>query len=134
MLFRVLKFKPKPAEPPEPDRSAVLRPVVSHDTAFFWEGTAAGELRIQHCPSCDTLRNPPGPMCMNCGADKSDYVVASGRGTVYSFVVHHAPPVPGKTLPFVVAVVELEEGVRMVAELMDADPSAVSIGVPVELA
>ena len=134
MLFRVLKFKPKPAELPVPDWSAVLRPVVSHDTAFFWEGTVAGELRIQHCPSCDTLRNPPGPMCMNCGADKSDYVVASGRGTVYSYVVHHAPPVPGKTLPFVVAVVELEEGVRMVAELVDADLSAVAIGVPVELA
>ena len=131
MLFRVLKFKPKP---PEPDRSAVLRPVVSHDTAFFWEGTAAGELRIQHCPSCDTLRNPPGPMCMSCGADKSDYVVAAGRGAVYSFVVHHAPPVPGKTLPFVVALVELDEGVRMVAELVDADPAAVSIGMPVELA
>ncbi len=71
---------------------------------------------------------------MNCGADKCDYVVASGRGTVYSYVVHHAPPVPGKKLPFVVAVVELEEGVRMVAELIDADPSAVSIGMPVELA
>jgi uncharacterized protein len=131
MLFRVLKYAPKPAEP---DRSAVLRPVVSHDTAFFWEGTAVGELRIQHCPACDTLRNPPGPMCMNCGADKSDYVVASGRGTIYSFVVHHAPPVPGKTLPFVVALIELDEGVRMVAELIDADPENVSIGMPVELA
>jgi uncharacterized protein len=128
MLFRVLKFRPAPK------REAVLRPVISLDTAFFWEGTSAGELRIQHCPSCDTLRHPPGPMCPHCGADKSDYVVASGRGTVYSYVVHHAPKVPGKTLPFVVALVELEEGVRMVAELVDADPPAVTIGMPVELA
>src|SRR5690348_18339351 len=106
MVFRVLKFKPGTAKPAL-DRTKGLRPVVSHDTTFFWEGTAAGELRIQHCPACDTLRHPPGPMCTHCGADKSDYVVASGRGTVYTFVVHHAPPVPGKTLPFVVAVIEL---------------------------
>ena len=128
MLFRVLKFRPAPKP------AAVLRPVISRDTAFFWEGTRAGELRIQHCPSCDALRHPPGPMCPTCGADKPDYTVASGRGTVYSFVVHHAPKVPGKTLPFVVALVTLEEGVRMVAELVDVDPSTVEIGMPVELA
>jgi uncharacterized protein len=130
MLFRVLKFKPVAA----PDTSAVIRPVISHDTAFFWEGTAAGELRIQHCPSCDMLRHPPGPMCPSCGADKPDWVVASGRGTVFSFVVHHHPDVPGKTLPFVVALVELEEGVRMIGELIDVDHSAVIIGMPVTLA
>ena len=128
MLFRVLKFKPAP---PAPDPSAVLRPVISHDTAFFWEGTAAGELRIQHCPSCDPLRHPPGPMCPSCGADKPDYVVRRGRGTVFSYVVHHAPKVPGKTLPFVVALVELEEGVRMIAELVDVDPATVAIDMPV---
>ncbi len=130
MLFRVLKFKPAPVV----DTSAVIRPVISHDTAFFWEGTAAGELRIQHCPSCDALRHPPGPMCPACSADKPDWIVASGRGTVFSYVVHHHPKVPGKTLPFVVALVELEEGVRMIGELIDADPSSVSIGMPVRLA
>jgi uncharacterized protein len=129
MLFRVLKFRPPPAAPLD-----VIRPMISYDTAFFWEGTAAGELRIQHCPSCDRLRHPPGPMCPSCGADKQDYVVASGRGTVYSFVVHHAPAVPGKTLPFVVALVELDEGVRMIAELVDVEPAAVSIDMPVRLA
>jgi uncharacterized OB-fold protein len=131
MLFRVLKFAPAP---PAPDRSDVLRPVISHDTAFFWEGTSAGELRIQHCPSCGRLRHPPGPMCPSCGADKQDWVVASGRGTVFSYVVHHHPKVPGKTLPFVVALVELEEGVRMLGELVDVDPATVTIGQPVELA
>jgi uncharacterized OB-fold protein len=130
MLFRVLKFKPAPAN----DTAAVIRPVISHDTAFFWEGTAAGELRIQHCPSCDALRHPPGPMCPSCGADKPDWVVASGRGTVFSYVVHHHPKVPGKTLPFVVALVELEEGVRMIGELTEVDPAVVTIGMPVALA
>jgi uncharacterized OB-fold protein len=133
MLFRVLKFKPGTGKAtPEPAR--VVRPMVSLDTAFFWEGTAAGELRIQRCPSCGTLRHPPGPMCPSCGADKPDYVVASGHGEVFSYVVHHHPPVPGKDLPFVVALVELEEGVRMLGELLDVSPDDVSIGMPVEVA
>jgi uncharacterized OB-fold protein len=133
MLFRVLKFKPGTAQA-APSRAEGLRPLISQDTAFFWEGTQAGELRIQHCPECGNLRHPPGPMCPTCGCEKPDYVVASGRGTAFSFVVHHAPPVPGKTLPFVVALVELEEGVRMLAELVDVEPAAVHIDMPVELA
>ncbi|MGZ7011385.1 MAG: Zn-ribbon domain-containing OB-fold protein, partial [Ilumatobacteraceae bacterium] len=61
----------------------------------------------------------------------ADYIVASGRGTVFSFVVHHAPKVPGRTLPFVIALVELEEGVRMLGELRHVDPATVEIGMPV---
>ena len=57
--------------------------------------------------------------------------MASGKGTVYSFVVHHAPKVPGRTLPFVIALVELEEGVRMLGELRRVDPAEVKIGMPV---
>jgi uncharacterized OB-fold protein len=112
----------------------VLRPTISLDTAFFWEGTAAGELRVQHCPSCDRLRHPPGPMCPSCGDEKPDWIVAAGRGTVFSFVVHHHPQVPGHEPPFVVALVELEEGVRMLGEVVDVDPAEVRIGLPVEVA
>ena len=61
----------------------------------------------------------------------TDYQVASGNGTVFSFVVHHAPKVPGRTLPFVIALVELEEGVRMLGELRNTDPAAVEVGMPV---
>jgi uncharacterized OB-fold protein/acyl dehydratase len=129
MLFRVLKYAPAPSV-----RTDIVRPVVSLDTAFFWAGTAAGELRIQHCPDCDRLRHPPGPMCPSCGAEKQDWVVAAGRGTVYSYVVHHHPPVPGHAPPFVVALVELDEGVRMLGELIGLDPAAVAIGLRVELA
>jgi uncharacterized OB-fold protein len=59
-------------------------------------------------------------------------VVASGKGAVFSFVVHHAPKVPGRTLPFVIALVELEEGVRMLGELRGADPATVEVGMPVQ--
>ncbi|MEV7094450.1 OB-fold domain-containing protein [Amycolatopsis sp. NPDC051045] len=127
MVFRVLKFRP-PA--PKPPPAPVLRPVISRDTEFFWEGLKEGELRIQRWG--ETLRHPPGPMPPDGSLDtKPDYVVASGRGTVYSYVVHHHPPVPGKELPFVVALVELEEGVRVMAELLDAAPEEVHIGLPV---
>jgi uncharacterized OB-fold protein len=126
MMFRVLKFRPVARAAPSP----VLRPVISKDTEFFWAGLAAGELRIQRWGS--TLRHPPGPMPPDGDLDQvPDYVVATGRGTVYSYVVHHNPPVPGKTLPFVVALVELEEGVRMVGELLGAEPDEVHIGLAV---
>jgi len=109
----------------------VLRPVVTPDTEFFWDGTARGELRIQRCGGCGALRHPPGPMCPACGADRPGYVVAAGTGEVYSYVVHHHPPVPGRQVPFVVALVQLTEGVRMVGELLGADPEQVRIGMPV---
>ncbi len=129
MMFRVLKFAPAPAKPaPAP----VIRPVVNQDTAYFWAGTAAGELRVQQCGGCGELRHPPGPMCPSCHETKPGYVVASGLGEVYSYVVHHHPPVPGHTLPFVVALVELEEGVRFMAELA-VPPDEVHIGLPVRI-
>jgi uncharacterized OB-fold protein len=73
-------------------------------------------------------------MCPSCGAEKPDYIIASGRGEIFSYVVHHHPPVPGKALPFVVALVELAEGVRMLGELIEVDPAVVKIGMPVEIA
>jgi uncharacterized OB-fold protein/acyl dehydratase len=128
MRFRVLKFRPAPA--PATD-GAVLRPPVSRDTEFFWAGTARRELRIQRCGACGVLRHPPGPMCPACGGAKPDYVVAAGTGEVYSYVVHHHPPVPGRQVPFVVALVQLTEGVRMVGELLGVSPERVRIGQPV---
>jgi uncharacterized OB-fold protein len=105
--------------------------VTSPDTEFFWAGTAAGELRVQRCDGCGALRHPPGPRCPSCGAMTAGYAVAAGTGEVYSYVVHHHPPVPGKKLPVVIALVELPEGVRMTGELLGAGPDQVRIGLPV---
>ncbi|WP_280467454.1 bifunctional MaoC family dehydratase N-terminal/OB-fold nucleic acid binding domain-containing protein [Nocardia cyriacigeorgica] len=135
MLFRMLKFAPgseKPAAEPEPDLSARVRPLVSRDTEFFWAGTRAGELRIQRMPD-GTLRHPPVPAIWQDKSEPVDYQVASGRGTVFSYVVHHAPKVPGRQLPFVVALVELEEGVRMLGELRGIEPDKVEVGLPVQV-
>jgi uncharacterized protein len=133
MDFRVLKYAAGPGGPPPPNTPgpAVMRPVVSPDTGFFWAGTAAGELRVQRCDGCGALRHPPGPMCLSCGSMAAGYVVAAGTGEVYSYVVHHHPPVPGKKLPIVIALVQLPEGVRIVGELIGAGPDQARIGLPV---
>jgi uncharacterized protein len=134
MDWRVLKFRPgigKPATPAQ-QTTAIMRPAVSPDTEFFWAGTRAGELRIQRCGECGALRHPPGPACLSCGATRNQgYQVAAGTGTVYSYVVHRHPPVPGKELPIVIALVELDEGVRVMAELTGIKPDDVRIGLPV---
>jgi len=135
MMWRIMKFKPAETQsaqpvPPDLDPEQMMRPAASRDTQFFWDGVDAHELRIQKRPD-GTLQHPPVPAIW---ADKdapADYVVASGTGTVFSYVVHHAPQIPGRTVPFVIALVELDEGVRMLGELRDAEPSEVDIGMRV---
>ena len=139
MDFRILKFRPLESTTSHPTATSShtnpMRPLVTPDTAFFWAGTAAGELRIQRCSRCGALRHPPGPMCPACGvASDGGYVVAAGTGEVFSYVVHHHPPVPGKKLPLVVALVQLPEGVRMVGEMPGVRPDQVRIGLPVRAA
>jgi uncharacterized protein len=139
MDFRVLKFRPETREPGVASEGGgpagpVMRPPISPDTEFFWAGTQAGELRIQRCGGCGALRHPPGPACLSCGSiGKAEYQVAAGTGTVYSYVVHRHPPVPGKQLPIAIALVELTEGVRMLGELTGVDPADVTIGMPVRV-
>jgi uncharacterized OB-fold protein len=158
MRFRVLKFRPvstsatsdststasestsSPSEQassatgsPRPDPAAMLRPQVNRDSEYFWQGTRRHELRVQTCGSCGAKRHPPGPICPACQASERSYVVASGRGTVHSFVVHRHPPLPGREVPVVLALVDLDEGVRMVGELLEVSPSDARIGVPVEV-
>jgi uncharacterized OB-fold protein/acyl dehydratase len=137
MEWRILKFKPREAAPTpksqvpaDLDADAMMRPSVSRDTAFFWEGVKAHELRIQRLQD-GSLQHPPVPALWQDKGQSIDYVVASGTGTVFSFVVHHAPKVPGRTLPFVIALVELAEGVRLLGELRNVDPAEVKIGFPV---
>ena len=142
MDFRVLRFRPEPRKPPQGDATPsappgvpdeVIRPVVSPDTEFFWAGTTAGELRVQHCDDCGMVRHPPGPRCPSCGNMTPGYIVAAGTGEVYSYVVHRHPPVPGKKLPIVIALVQLPEGVRMVGELLGVAPGQVRIGLAVRV-
>ena len=135
MMWRIMKFKPAQASagaqvPDDLDADMMMRPSSSRDTRFFWDGVNAHELRIQKRPD-GSLQHPPVPAVWQDKEATIEYQVASGKGTVFSFVVHHAPKVPGRTLPFVIALVELEEGVRMLGELRNVDPAKVEIGMPV---
>ena len=107
------------------------RPALTQDNTFFFDGARQGRLLIQRCGSCGVLRHPPRPACAECRSFEWDTVEASGRGTVYSFVVVHHPQVPAFDYPLAVAVVELEEGTRLVANITGVGPEAVHIGMPV---
>lgn len=129
--MRLLKFKP-PTPERAPDLGTRAAIAVGRDNADFWEGVDAGELRLQRCGGCAVLRHPPQPVCDGCGSTDQGHVVASGRGSVYSHVTHHYPPLPGVQLPHTVLLVELEEGVRIVSELAPGEDAAqVQIGTAV---
>ena len=108
-------------------------PAITHDIAFFFEGARQGELLIQRCESCGTLRHPPRPACPSCRSLEWDTVTSSGRGTVFSFVVVHYPQVAGFDYPLPIVLVELEEGTRLVSNSIGVDPADVHIGMPVEV-
>ncbi len=97
MLFRVLKFKPAPGAVASEPRPVEDHPAGAQPGHRRSSGRAPrpGELRIQNCNACGVLRHPPGPVCPSCHAMDRGYVVSSGRGTVFSFLVHHAPQMPG---------------------------------------
>jgi uncharacterized protein len=140
MRFRILKFRPRTARAAAAaaDESAPRaqrpRPALTQDNAFFFEGARQGKLLIQRCASCGTLRHPPRPACACCRSFEWDTVEASGKGTVYSYVVVHHPQIPAFDYPLPIAVVELEEGTRLVADLVDVEPEAVTVGMPVTVA
>ena len=140
MLFRILKFKPgtgavaptATTEAPAP-RPLRPRPAITQDNSFFFEGTKRHKLLIQKCAACGTLRHPPRPSCANCRSFDWQPIEASGRGTIYSFVVNHYPQVPAFDYPLVVALIELEEGTRLIANVSDITPESAVIGMAVEV-
>ena len=111
--------------------SARLAPSMTADTQFFWDGVKEHRLLIQRCAACGALRHPPRPMCPTCSSFEWDTLEASGRGSVYSFVMPRHPQLPWFDDGYIVALVELEEGTRLVTNLVGVDPEAVSIGMPV---
>ena len=135
--FRLLKYRPAstrgPGLAPGAPAARRPRPPMNQDTSFFWEGAARGELLIQRCASCGALRHPPRPTCPVCRSFEWDTQAASGRGEVYSHVIVHHPVVPLFEAPYVVALIELEEGVRLVSNVIGVPPEDVKIGMPVEV-
>jgi uncharacterized OB-fold protein len=122
-----------------------LVPQGDEESEGFWEGTQEGELRIQACGSCGTLRFPPRVMCPQCQSTERQWRAVSGRGTIWSFVVPHPPLLPAYTpfAPFAVITVTLDEdpALRLVGNLVsgpagvinEIDPDSIVIGEPVEV-
>jgi uncharacterized protein len=107
-------------------------PVRSPDDAFFWGGVAERRLLIQRCTECGTLRHPPAPMCGGCGSLEWHPHELSGRGVVYSWIESHHPNRPDEA-PRIVVLVALEEGVRLVSNLVDAAHDGPYEDLPVEV-
>jgi uncharacterized OB-fold protein len=110
-----------------------LAPTISPDTAFFWNGLREHKLLIQRCAACGALRNPPRPMCPACNSLDWDTIESSGRGTVYSYVMPQHPRFPFFEYPYIVALVQLAEGVRVVSNLCGIAPHDVEVGMDVEV-
>lgn len=129
--WRTLRFRPK-AEPEAP-KGPRPRPALNRDNAFWFEAARDHRLVIQRCCSCGTLRHPPGPMCPQCRSLAWDTVESCGRASLYSWVVAHHPRHPAFDAPYLVAVVELEEGTRLITNLVDLAPDELEIGMPLRL-
>jgi uncharacterized OB-fold protein len=102
------------------------------DQDFFWEGVKNNQLLIQQCSDCERLRQPPGPMCPHCQSLRWQPKQASGRGNVYAWIASQHPTELDDA-PRIVALIDLEEGVRMVSNLQDVLLGAVHEGLPVEV-
>jgi uncharacterized OB-fold protein len=111
---------------PLPDPSALTQP--------FWAAAKERELRIQRCHACDTHLFYPRYLCTACGSDDLRWCLVSGRATVFTFTVARRPthPALADRVPYVIAVVELEEGPKLTTNLVDIDPEDVAIGLSVQ--
>jgi uncharacterized OB-fold protein/acyl dehydratase len=134
--FRVLKFipaQPRPAASEgsasaQPQKPGRIKPPMGHDNAWWWEEVAKGKIPIQRCKGCGKLRHPPRPMCGACGSMEWDHIASSGKGTLHTYTVIHYPQFPGYEFPIIAALVDLEEGTRLMSSLTGVDPKQVKIG------
>jgi len=110
-------------------------PAITEDGAPYWAATRSNELRVQRCTACSHLRFPPSVVCPKCLAFEHEWTKLSGRGRIYSFIIVHRPQHPGfyNDVPYNVAIVELEEGIRLHSNVVECDNGDLTIGMPVEV-
>lgn len=107
----------------------------SATTAPYWAAAERGELVIQRCDECGRLQHPPRPICLSCLSDAVMFAPASGAGTIYSYtVVHRALIAELRTVvPYVLALIDLDEGVRLVSLIRGCPPESVAVGQRVQV-
>lgn len=108
-------------------------PVTDEDTQPFWDYCKQHELRVQKCLRCGELRYPPSPICPHCLGMQSEWVKISGKGKVFSYILVRRRYHPGfsSELPYVVAIIETDEGIRMLSNVTGCNPDDVRIDMPV---
>ena len=109
-----------------------MAPNVDRDDEFFWNGVAQGRLLARRCAHCHRLQHPPSPMCPQCGSLEWDECELSGRGTLHSWIVSRHPTEPDDAAR-IVALIELDEGIRLVSNLQDIEAAAVENDIAVEV-
>lgn len=109
-------------------------PKPSPETAAFWEGTRKHQLMIPWCGDCQKFFFFPRSFCPFCYGENISWEKSGGKGSVYTFTVVHRASIPSFSadVPYVYALIDLEEGVRMTGNIMDCDPKDVYVGMPVE--
>jgi uncharacterized protein len=109
-------------------------PQPTPETQPYWDAAKAGELHVQRCDECAHAYFPPRPFCPKCASRKVSWIKASGRARLYSYVIHHRPA-PGFTPPYSIAVVELEEGPRLMTNIVECPqtPEALQLDMPLEV-
>ena len=110
-------------------------PALTDDNREFWFNCSRNKLVLQRCRECAAMQYYPRNVCTNCGSDNIEWVQSAGKGTVYSYtVVHRAPSAAfSKSAPYVLVIVQLNEGPRMMSNIVDCDPGEVRIGMDVEV-
>ena len=109
-------------------------PILTDDNEAFWEAAKEGRLVAQRCRGCGKLHHPPRPMCPQCHSLEHELVDLAGTGVVYSYALLHHPQNPAFTYPIPAVLVDLDEGVRVVSNLVGISPSEIRIGMEVEVA
>jgi uncharacterized protein len=109
------------------------KPVADWETRGYWEGAGRHTLVLQRCRSCGAVQHRPRALCVSCLSSEIEHFEASGRGTVWTFTVTEQNQVPAfrDATPYVLAYVELEEGPRLLSNVVACPPDAVRIGMPV---
>lgn len=111
----------------------VPMPTIMWDNKGFWEGIGRGELVFQKCKQCGTWLHPPRPACPGCRSFEMEWVRSSGKGTIYSWATYEESPNPAFKAPYSVVLVELEEGVRLISNMIDTASREISMGMAVEV-
>ena len=108
-------------------------PPLTELSAPYFDGARDGKLRLQQCSECKQHQFYPRNICSHCGGDQLAWIDASGRGVIASFTVVRRAISDAYEAPYVIVLIDLEEGPRMMSSLIDADPDSVAIGDPVEV-